>query len=198
MRRFVLGWRKLGLGQRLGSRLVTYADDLVILCDKGNAKAALEHIRRIMEKLKLTVNEDKTRICKVPDKMFDFLGYTFGRIYSSKTGRANFGLRPSKKIIQRVVATSHKLTDRSRTWQDATYLVVRMNRVLREWANYFSLGTTSKAYRAIDSYTAMRLRRWLRAKYKTRGKREGAYHAPELYERFALVRLADLAAACLG
>jgi len=41
----------------------------------------------------------------------------------------------------------------------------------------------------------VRLRRWLRAKYKTRRRREGAYHAPELYERFGLVRLANVAAA---
>src|SRR6266851_4178702 len=34
MRRFVLGWRKLGLEQSLGTRIVTYADDLVILCRK--------------------------------------------------------------------------------------------------------------------------------------------------------------------
>jgi group II intron reverse transcriptase/maturase len=59
MRRFVLGWRKLGLGQRLGARLVTYADDLVILCQKGNAEAALDHMRRLMGKLKLTVNEER-------------------------------------------------------------------------------------------------------------------------------------------
>ncbi len=32
MRRFVLGWKKLGLERSLGTRLVTYADDLVILC----------------------------------------------------------------------------------------------------------------------------------------------------------------------
>jgi hypothetical protein len=32
MRRFVLGWKKLGLEQNLGTRIVTYADDLVILC----------------------------------------------------------------------------------------------------------------------------------------------------------------------
>jgi hypothetical protein len=32
MRRFVLGWKKLGLERSLGSRIVAYADDLVILC----------------------------------------------------------------------------------------------------------------------------------------------------------------------
>jgi hypothetical protein len=67
MRRFVFGWKKLGLERSLGTRLVTYADDLVILCRRGNAEAALHHLREIMGKLKLTVNEDKTRICKVPE-----------------------------------------------------------------------------------------------------------------------------------
>jgi RNA-directed DNA polymerase len=33
------------------------------------------------------VNEEKTRICKVPEGEFDFLGYTFGRMYSARTGK---------------------------------------------------------------------------------------------------------------
>jgi group II intron reverse transcriptase/maturase len=86
MRRFVLGWKKLGLERSLGSRIVTYADDLVILCRKGKAEKALACMREIMGRLKLTVNEEKTRICKVPEGKFDFLGYTFGRLYSPKTG----------------------------------------------------------------------------------------------------------------
>ncbi len=61
MRRFVLGWKKLGLERSLGSRIVTYADDLVILCRKGKAEEALQRLREIMGKLKLTVNEEKTR-----------------------------------------------------------------------------------------------------------------------------------------
>ena len=103
MRRFVLGWKKLGLEQSLGTRLVTYADDLVILCRRGNAEKALHHLREIMGKLKLTVNEEKTRICRVPDGEFDFLGYTFGRMYSPVTGKARLGYRPSKKSIKRMV-----------------------------------------------------------------------------------------------
>jgi RNA-directed DNA polymerase len=46
MRRFVLGWKKLGLEQSLGSRIVTYADDLVILCRKGKAEEALSRCAR--------------------------------------------------------------------------------------------------------------------------------------------------------
>ncbi len=41
MRRFVLGWKMLGLEQSLGSRIVTYADDLVILCRKGKSRTGL-------------------------------------------------------------------------------------------------------------------------------------------------------------
>jgi RNA-directed DNA polymerase len=74
MRRFVLGWKKLGLERSLGSRIVTYADDLVILCRKGKAEEALQRLREIMGRLKLTINEAKTRICKVPEGEFDFLG----------------------------------------------------------------------------------------------------------------------------
>ena len=110
MRRFVLGWKKLGLEQRLGSRIVTYADDLVILCKKGNADEVLQQLRKIMSKLKLTVNEEKTRICKIPEGEFDFLGYTFGRMYSARTGQARLGYRPSKKSIQRMVEQIHALT----------------------------------------------------------------------------------------
>src|SRR6204780_1720689 len=67
MRRFVLEWKRRGLERRLRSRVVTYADDLVILCRRGKAEEALQQLREIMRKLKLTVNEEKTRICKVPE-----------------------------------------------------------------------------------------------------------------------------------
>jgi group II intron reverse transcriptase/maturase len=71
MRRFVLGWKMFGLERTLGTRLVTYADDLVIPCRRGKAEAALQRLREIMGKLKLTVNEEKTRICKAPEGEFD-------------------------------------------------------------------------------------------------------------------------------
>jgi RNA-directed DNA polymerase len=38
MRRFILGWKKAGLEQRLGARIVNYADDLVICCKGDSAQ----------------------------------------------------------------------------------------------------------------------------------------------------------------
>jgi len=189
MRRFVLAWKKLGFEQRFGSRIVTYADDLVILCRRGKAEDAMLRMREVMGKLKLTVNEEKTRVCKVPEGEFDFLGYTFGRMYSARTGQARIGYRPSKKSIQRMVNNIHELTEQATTWQEATELVRQINRKLNGWANYFQVGTVSKAYRAVDSYTAVRLRRWLCIKHKVRRSRYGAYPSPYLYEKLNLVRL---------
>jgi RNA-directed DNA polymerase len=77
-----------------------------------------------MGKLKLTVNEEKTRICRMPEGQFDFLGYTFGRMYSPKTGKAYPGYRPSKKSIKRKVEKIHAMTSRSILWQETTELTV--------------------------------------------------------------------------
>jgi RNA-directed DNA polymerase len=60
MRRFVSGWKSLGHERRLSASIVNYADDFVICC-RGTAAEAMSAMRGMMSRLKLTVNEEKTR-----------------------------------------------------------------------------------------------------------------------------------------
>ena len=191
MRRFVLGWKKLGLDESLGSRIVAYADDLVILCTRGKAEEALTRMRELMGRLKLTVNEEKTRICRVPEGSFEFLGYTFGRLYKRTTGKAHLGMRPSRKSIRRMIETVHARSAEAMVGQETTALVAKLNRTLRGWANYFQVGMVASAYRAIDNYTTLRLSRWLRNKHKKRRRGIGGYPRSYLYESLGLVRRDD-------
>jgi group II intron reverse transcriptase/maturase len=188
MRRFILGWQRTSLAKRLDAKIVNYADDLVICCHRG-ADEALAGMRRMMARLKLTVNEDKTRLCRVPEDSFEFLGYTFGRCYSSKTGRAYLGTKPSKKSIKRVIESIREATDGKTFQLDPADLVHHLNRKLVGWANYFCLGPVSKAYSAIDAYTSTRVRQWLCGKHQQRGRGYQRYPAQYLYEHLSLVRL---------
>ena len=188
MRRFVLGWKRLGHEKRLEACIVNYADDLVICC-RDKADQALATMRIMMTKLKLTVNETKTRVVKLPGEKFDFLGYTFGRCYSAETGRAYLGTMPSKKRVQRICASISDET-RSMTQLDPEIVVRKLNQMLQGWANYFCLGPVSKAYRAIDRHACQRLRRWLSIKHKVPGRAYGRFPDELLYRTYGLLRLA--------
>jgi RNA-directed DNA polymerase len=188
MRRFVLGWKQFGHERRLRAYVVNYADDLVICC-RGSAEEALATMRRIMGKLKLTVNETKTRVCKLPEEKFDFLGYTFGRCYSPQTGRAYLGTVPSKKRVHRICEAISSETGRNTTLLDAETMVGKLNRMLNGWANYFCLGPVSKAYRAVEQHACERLRQWLCAKHKVRGRGFGQFPDAHVHNVLGLVRL---------
>jgi hypothetical protein len=188
MRRFVLGWKKLGHEKRLQAFIVNYADDLVICC-RGRADQARAVMQDMMSKLKLTVNEAKTRVCRLPEEKFDFLGYTFGRCYSPETGRSYIGTVPSKKRIIRICAAIHAETGRNKTPLDQEAVVGTLNRMMIGWANYFCLGPVSHAYRAVERHARKRLRQWLCAKHKLSWPATNRFSDVALHDVLGLVRL---------
>jgi RNA-directed DNA polymerase len=188
MRRFILGWKAQGHERRLDAHIVNYADDFVICC-RGTAGEAMTVMRTMMAKLKLTVNETKTRLCRVPDEKFDFLGYTFGRYYSPRTGGSYLGVRPSAKKIHGICAALSEQTQRRWLFLDPEELVARCNRMLRGWANYFCLGAVSAAYRIVDTHACFRLRQWLMRRQRVQGPRRSRDADGYLHRSFGLLRL---------
>ncbi len=188
MRRFVLGWKKLGHEKRWKAYIVNDADDLVICCRVG-ANQALAAMRTIMSKRKLTVGENKTRVCYLPEEKFDFLGYTFGRCYSMRRGRVYLGTVPSKKRVQRIGRAISDETGRDKVWQDSKTSVERLNRLMVGWANYFCLGPVSQAYSAVDLHARTRLRQWLGDQHNEPRPAYQRFSEASLHSVFGLVQL---------
>jgi len=168
--------------------MVNYADDLVSCC-RGEAEAALQALKQIVEVLQLSLNEQKTQIRRVPDESFDFLGYTLGRCYSGQTGKSYLGTRPSKPRITRICREISAATSARGLLLETEQVVDQLNRKLVGWSNYFCLGPVSKAYRVVDSHTRYRLRRWLRKKHKVQSQGTTRFPDEYLYDRLRLVRL---------
>jgi RNA-directed DNA polymerase len=191
MRRFVLGWKVLGHEKRFAAQIVNYADDFVMLCPRGRADGAMAAMRDMMKRLKLTVNEQKTRLARLPEETFDFLGYTFGRLHDRRTGQAYYGGRPSLKSMKRLRCRIHEETMRRWLWTSGENRAVVINRLLTGWANYFSVGTVRRSYKSLDAYVFQRLRQWWCAKHNVRNRRDTRFSSKYAYEQLGLTRLRD-------
>src|ERR1700687_3340503 len=169
MNRFLKHWRASGRGEAYQARVVSYADDFVILSRKS-AGEALAWTRQVMTKLGLALNERKTAVRDARREPFDFLGYSFGPHRYRKDGHWYLGASPSKKSVLRLKA---QVSDLMVPGNTGAWPVVRnrLNRLLRGGATYFSHGTRMPAYRAVDQHVYDRVRHFLSSRHKvaTRG-----------------------------
>jgi RNA-directed DNA polymerase len=169
-RRFLVAWMTQGYAKKYQSRIVNYADDFVILC-RGNAQAAKETAGRILTKIGLTLNTTKTRVVNTWNEPFDFLGYTFGKLYS-QGGKEYLGLRPSDKSAGKYRERIRELTARDQTFKSADRVAEALNRTTRGYWNYFRCGTVRDTVEDLDKYLWDRVRRWAKRKYaRSRGGR---------------------------
>ncbi len=149
--------------------LVRYADDFVVLCrTRANAEEALRRIGLVLERLKLVIHPDKTKIVElgIRKEGFDFLGCHFQLMRSHFKGRTYLFRWPSQRSLKAVRAKIRDLTDRRRCAgvKDLRDVIRRMNPVLRGWGNYFRTGNASRQFTAIDRYARDRLVRLKRRK----------------------------------
>jgi RNA-directed DNA polymerase len=187
MNRFLKHWRLTGRGEAFQARVISYADDFVIL-GRGHAAEALAWTRQVMTRLGLALNEAKTSVKDAGRDSFDFLGYTFGPQFMRKTGHRYLGASPSKKSVQRLKT---KIGDLLVPGNKAPWPQVRdrLNSLLSGWSAYFGYGTRLMAYRAVDHHVYGRVRNFLAKRHKLQGRGNRTFSDDVVYGDRGVLRL---------
>jgi RNA-directed DNA polymerase len=184
MHRFLRAWQERGMDRRLKTKVVSYADDFVILC-QGTAAEALAVTYRWMHMLKLTVNETKTRICDATQTPFDFLGYTFGPTVHRPTGRTYLAAQPSRTAMARLRTRVRGILcpGNQAPWPE---VVRQVNRVVAGWQHYFSYGTVSRAYWGLDAFLLHRARGFLARRHRIPRRGTQRFTAEQVFKHDGL------------
>jgi len=184
--------RMEGPAQWAKAKLVRYADDFVVLARYMSTRLQQYIEGKLEGWLGLQINREKTRRLNLldPDQSLDFLGYTF-RYERDRLGRDKryWNLTPSRKALARERAVLHEKIGLSRCHVPLPELITELNRHLRGWARYFSLGYPRKAMRNINAYVLSRLTQHL----QRRSQRAWTFPTDEsaytYFARMGLVRL---------
>jgi group II intron reverse transcriptase/maturase len=184
-------WERNNLQQRLGARIVRYADDIVILCRKNKSDKAMTVLRQVLERLKLTLNETKTKIVNAFNGKFDFLGFSIWMGKGRKTRNYYPHVQPSKKSVQTIKDRVTNLTRRERTIMPLDWIVNEVNATVRGWAGYFHYRNCSKALGQVRNHVEQRLITHLRKRHKVRDRKAGYGKFPNrsLYEKYGLYKV---------
>ena len=177
MNRFLRYWEKTEQPRRLRARIVSYADDFVIL-SRGRAAEALDWTRGAITRLGLTLNEGKTKLKNARRERFEFLGYSFGPHRHWRDGELYLGASPSPKSVARL---KQNVRDRLQASHNRPWPDIRdsLNAILRGWDGYFCYGTRGKAHRALNRHVVENVRGFLvrRHKVPSRGTVRFSYEA---------------------
>ena len=184
-------WERNNLQQRLGARIVRYADDIVLLCQRKKSTKAMAVLRQILERLGLTLNEAKTKIVNAYKGSFDFLGFTIRMWQSRRTGNYYPHVQPSKKSLQIIKDRVTELTNRVKTVKPLAWVVNGVNATVRGWVGYFHYRNCSKTLTRLKNHVEERLRTHLRKRHKVRERKAGYVLFPigTLYEKCDLYKV---------
>jgi RNA-directed DNA polymerase len=151
-------------------KLVRYADDFVIICrTQREAQEALQKVKQIMTRLKLTLHPTKTRIVDMNQEGFDFLGFHFHKGKSRNTHKIMPFNWPSQKAMKSVRKKVYEITERKQLSDTPEEVIQSLNPVIRGWRNYFRCGNSTEKLQQLDDYVWHRLRRWASSKKGSRG-----------------------------
>lgn len=155
-----------GPGSWANARLVRYADDFVIMARYVGRRITVWVDETVEDWLGLRINRMKTRSIKLTPESgasLDFLGYTF-RYEWDRFGRNRRYLTavPSVKAVAREREEMRGMIGARQSHVPMPVLVTRVNRQLRGWGLYFSIGHPRRAHRDMNAFVVARLTKHLR------------------------------------
>jgi len=133
--------------ERRGHRFVRYADDFIILVKSQRAgERVMASAKRFIErKLKLKVNEAKSRVAKTDDT--NFLGFTFR---GTKIRWSDAAFKEFKRRIKKLTGRSWFVT--------MSFRMEKLAQYLRGWMNYFGISEYYRPIPEIDHWLRRRVR----------------------------------------
>ncbi|MBN1497480.1 MAG: maturase [Spirochaetes bacterium] len=144
-------------------RLIRYADDCVIVCRyRSKAQEAYREASRFMQRLKLTLHPEKTRVVGVNEDGFDFLGFYFRKSRSVTSGKIAPYCWPSMKAMKNIRLKIKGITGRSMFRLTPEMIMGKLNPLIRGWRNYFKTGNSTMKFQQLDEYLLFRLFRFMR------------------------------------
>lgn len=174
---------------KMGIMLVRYADDFVLM-GKQLTTSAMERIRSLLDRMGLTLNEEKTHLRQAEEEPFDFLGFTtsFDKDLHGRNARY-WNIRPSKK-------SEKKLREKIRSYLDthghtpAPILTQSLNAIMGGWLNYFDIeGITypQMSKRRLRHYLNTKLYRYFNRKSQRKSRLYGHKAFEVLVSKFGLL-----------
>ncbi len=147
------------------ARLVRYADDFVVMARVQSSRLRSFIESKVESWLELKLNQDKTEVVYLRNSgaSMNFLGYTF-RYDRDLHGRGHryLNVTPSKKALKAEREKLRGIISNRQCFVPLPKLIVKINRQIGGWANYFSVGYPRMAYRTVNQYVRVRLTRHVR------------------------------------
>ena len=166
----IAGLTAKAMGQAM--TIVRYADDFVLLAKRWK-DGFLRKVEGILEeRMGLTVNREKTKVLDLDAERSSlvFLGYEFrkarDRLFGTGGRYLHFG--PSPKSVKRVCREVHELTHSRNVLLPVETVVERVNRLLKGWGAFYSVGYPSRAFRKVNHHVLKRMARFLNRKSQRR------------------------------
>jgi RNA-directed DNA polymerase len=131
-------------------------------------KAVIKRLREELEKLRVEINEEKSRIVDLrKGESFGFLGFDFRRVRSLK-GAWRPQYRPKMKNRTALLGKLRDIFQRFQS-QPVGRVVELINPILRGWVNYFGVGHSSQCFSFIKEWVDKKIRRHMMRARKRRG-----------------------------